>query len=53
MRFIACLIGLALCANIARDLSRPAVELFIAGYSIPLFLFFGLKEYLDNSSKKD
>jgi len=50
---IACLIGFLLAANIAIDSSRPAVEIFVGCFSMPLFLFFGLKEYLDNSSKEN
>ena len=50
---IACLIGFLLAANIAIDSSRPAVEIFVACFSMPLFLFFALKEYLKDSSKED
>lgn len=53
MRFIACLLGLVLCANIARGPSRPAVEIFVALFSMPLFFGFMLKEYFKNSGKKD
>jgi hypothetical protein len=49
---IACLIGFVLAANIAIDSSRPDIEIFVGYFSMPLFLLFGLKEYLDNSSKE-
>jgi hypothetical protein len=55
MKAVACLIGFILAANIAIDSTRPDIEIFVGCFSMPLFLFFGfmLKEYLDNSSKKD
>ncbi len=53
MKFTACLLGLVLCANIIRDPSRPYVEIFVTLFCMPFFVGVMLKEYLDNSSKKD
>ena len=53
MRAVACLLGFVLAANIAIDSTRPDIEIFVGCFSMPLFLFFGLKQYLDNSSKED
>jgi hypothetical protein len=53
MRAVACLLGFVLAANIAIDSTRPDIEIFVGCFSMPLFLFFGLKEYFKNSGKKD
>ena len=53
MKAVACLLGFVLAANIAIDSTRPDIEIFVGCFSMPLFLFFGLKQYLDNSSKED
>ena len=53
MRAVACLLGFVLAANIAIDSTRPDIEIFVGCFSMLLFLFFALKQYLDNSSKED